>query len=48
MKEFISLFEKDFRKEGFTKKEYIVYGVVAPVVLILLMGFAGWLETKMV
>ena len=36
--------EKDYQKENFTWKEWLVYGVVVPVVLILIMGIAGWMD----
>jgi hypothetical protein len=33
--------EKDILSENFTKKEYVVYGIVAPLVLVLVGGLAG-------
>ena len=36
---------KDIMDENFTRKEYIVYGILTPVVLVALMAVAGWLET---
>jgi hypothetical protein len=36
MKEFIKAFMEDYQKENFTKREWIVYGIIAPVVLIAL------------
>jgi hypothetical protein len=41
MKEFLKIMEKDIMSENFTKKEYVVYGVIAPLVLVLLCGLAG-------
>lgn len=41
MKEFLKIMGKDIMSENFTKKEYVVYGIVAPVVLVLLCGFVG-------
>lgn len=41
MKEFMKIMEKDILSENFTKKEYVVYGIVAPLVLVLLCGLAG-------
>jgi len=41
MKEFFEIMEKDIMSENFTKKEYVVYGIVAPLVLVLLCGLAG-------
>lgn len=32
---------KDFRNEGFTKKEFVKYGIVAPLVLIALCLLAS-------
>lgn len=37
--------EKDIQKESFSKKEVFVYGILVPLVLIAIMGIAGWLET---
>lgn len=45
MKEFFEIMGKDIMKENFTRKEYVVYGVIAPLVLFAIMAFAGWLET---
>ena len=45
MTKFTETMEKDFRKENFTKKELVVYGIVVPIVLVLIMGLAGWLES---
>ena len=41
MKEFFEIMEKDIMSENFTKNEYVVYGIVAPLVLVLLCGLAG-------
>ena len=32
---------KDIMSENFTRKEYVVYGIVAPLVLVLLCGLVG-------
>jgi len=45
MKQFLEIMLKDIQREEFTPKEYLVYGVVAPILLIALMGFAGWIES---
>ena len=45
MKELIEILLKDIKDENFTKREYIVYGIVTPLVLVALMAVAGWLET---
>lgn len=41
MKELLEIMEKDIMSENFTKKEYVIYGIVAPVVLVLVCGLAG-------
>ena len=41
MKEFLKIMEKDILSENFTRKEYVVYGIVAPLVLVLVCGLAG-------
>ena len=41
MKKFFEIMGKDILSENFTKKEYVVYGIVAPLVLVLLCGLAG-------
>ena len=45
MKKFLEIMGKDILKEDFTDKEYIVYGILTPLVLVALMAVAGWLET---
>ena len=40
MKEFFEIMKKDIMSENFTKKEYVVYGIVAPLVLLLVCGLA--------
>ena len=44
MKEFFEIMGKDIMKENFTRKEYVIYGIVAPLALIALMALGGWLE----
>lgn len=44
MKKFMKTMEKDVRKDGFTKKEMVVYGIIVPLALVLIMGLAGWIE----
>lgn len=41
MKEFLEIMGKDIMSEKFTKKEYVVYGIVVPVVLVLVCGLVG-------
>jgi len=45
MKEFLRIMGKDIMDEHFTKSEYIVYGILTPLVLVGIMALAGWLET---
>ena len=44
MKEFFEIMAKDILKEGFTAREYLVYGVIAPVVMIAICILAGAVE----
>ena len=44
MKEFFDIMMKDIQEENFTRKEYVIYGIVAPLALIALMALGGWLE----
>lgn len=41
MKEFLKIMGKDIMKENFTRKEYVVYCIVAPLMLVLVCGLAG-------
>ena len=41
MKEFLKIMEKDIMSENFTRMEYVVYGIVAPVLLVLVCWLAG-------
>ena len=41
MKEFMEIMGKDITSENFTSREYVVYGIVAPLVLVLVCGLAG-------
>ena len=46
MKEFFEkLMLDDDNDKNFTKYEIVVYGILAPIGLVLIMGLAGWLET---
>jgi len=35
MKEFLDIMGKDILSENFTRREYVVYGIVAPLALVL-------------
>lgn len=41
MKQFLSIIEKDLMRENFSRKEMITYGVIAPIVLVVLMTVFG-------
>ena len=41
MKEFLRIMGKDIMTENFTRKEFLVYGIIAPLVLVLVCGLAG-------
>lgn len=41
MKELIMLFVNDYRQEQFTRKEFIKYGLLAPLALIAICILAG-------
>lgn len=48
MKEMLKVFEKDIQEEDFTRKEKIVYGIIAPAVLIIITILGSWLEVASV
>ncbi len=35
---------KDILKENFTRKEYIVYGIITPLGMIAIIGLVGWID----
>lgn len=35
---------EDFRKEGFTRKDFIKYGIIYPLAFLLLLGIVGHFE----
>lgn len=45
MKEFLNMMEKDYKSEDFTTKEIVVFGVIAPIVILSVLAIIGWLET---
>ena len=45
MKEFFELMGKDIMDEHFSAREYVIYGILTPIVLIGIMALASWLET---
>lgn len=44
MKEFLEIMAKDIMKENFGKREYIVYGILAPLGMIAIIGIVGWID----
>lgn len=44
MKQLIDTIKADFQKEGFTRRDYIIYGVLAPIGFIALCILAEWIE----
>jgi hypothetical protein len=47
MKELVEIVKKDILKEDFSRKELVIFGIVAPLAMTLLMGFIGWLDSQM-
>lgn len=47
MKEFFKIIAGDILSENFTKREYVVYGIIAPLALVAIMLFAGWVESAL-
>ena len=45
MKDLFKIMAKDIMDDHFTRKEYIVYGILAPIALVAVMALAGWLES---
>ena len=44
MKEFLEIMGKDIMSENFTKREYIVYGILTPLGMIAIIGLVGWID----
>lgn len=44
MKELFEILTKDIENEGFTRRELVVYGIVAPLALIAACALAEWLN----
>lgn len=42
MKEFFEIMEKDIHKENFTKREMVIYGIVAPLVFFAVVAMVGY------
>ena len=44
MKQLIDIIKADFKEEGFTRRDFIIYGIIYPIGFIALCIFAEWLE----
>lgn len=44
MRELLKVFEKDIAQENFTHREIVIYGIIAPLVLILICGLAEYIK----
>lgn len=45
LKEIYSVLHKDIEAEGFTKREFVIFGIIAPLTLIAACVLAEWLNT---
>ena len=45
MKEFFEIMMRDIYSEHFTRKEYVLYGVMAPMLIMAAVIVAGIIET---
>lgn len=45
MKEFLNMMEKDYNSENFTTKEIVVFGVIAPIVILAVLAIIEWLDS---
>lgn len=41
MKQLIKTILNDYKAEGFTRKDYIIYGVLAPIAYLIIIIFAS-------
>jgi len=44
MKDFWKIMAGDILSENFTKREYLVYGILAPLGMIAIIGLVGWID----
>lgn len=44
MKQLVNQIREDFRSEGFTRKNFIKYGIIYPLAFILLLGIVGYFD----
>ena len=45
MNEFLNMMEKDYKSEDFTMKEIVVFGVIAPIIILTVLAIIGWLDS---
>lgn len=45
MKELTDILMKDIMSENFSKRDCVIYGIIAPVVLIIIALVGAWLES---
>lgn len=45
MKEFFEIMMRDIYSEHYTRREYVIYGVIAPLLFIAAVMVAGIIET---
>lgn len=41
MKAFFEIMMADYRSEGFSRADWVKYGIIAPTLLIIICGLAG-------
>jgi len=41
MKAFFEIMMRDYQSEGFSRAEWVKYGIIAPLLLIIICGLAG-------
>ena len=47
IKKLVEMFLQDEESgRRFTKFELVIYGILVPIVLVVIIGIAGWMETK--
>ena len=44
MKQLVNLIREDFRSEGFTRKDFIKYGIIYLLAFILHLGLVGYFD----
>lgn len=44
MKQFFDIMAKDILSENFTQREYVVYGIIAPIAFVIITAIGGMLS----